>query len=157
MKRVLVVIIALSLFLVLGCSSPVVEEDPVPDTIEGTIEKLFDDRVVEITINDHFEKESKKIVLVDLRARSGPTARSTINGAHSDAIKLMQGVFSFEEVIEVTSFWETVLVDQYGQEKVDNIVKVSFDRETADKIKWENIKSDNIPNIATDYWKHGSF
>ncbi|MFS0783220.1 hypothetical protein [Bacillus sp. 1P06AnD] len=44
--------------------------------------------------------------------------------------------------------------DQYGQESNDIIMKLSFSKETIDKINFDNLLTDNIPTIADSYWQH---
>lgn len=46
------------------------------------------------------------------------------------------------------------LVDQYGNEKDGSVVKVTLNKETLQKINFDNFKIDNLKNIADSYWEH---
>lgn len=46
------------------------------------------------------------------------------------------------------------LEDQYGKTSYDVVMKITFKRETIDKINFDNFNNDNVPNIADEYWQH---
>jgi len=46
------------------------------------------------------------------------------------------------------------LVDQYGEEKLSRVALITIERETWEKINWDNFLTDDIPNIADSFWLH---
>lgn len=45
-------------------------------------------------------------------------------------------------------------MDQYGNEKKDNVMKITLNRETLDKINYDNFLHNNLPKVANQYWEH---
>ena len=48
----------------------------------------------------------------------------------------------------------TTLVDQFGNEEDEIAMKTSFSKDTRDKINFDKVLFDNLPNIADEYWHH---
>lgn len=49
------------------------------------------------------------------------------------------------------------LQDVYGNSSDNIVMKISFSRETIDKINFKNFLFDDIPNVADKYWEHPAF
>ncbi len=47
-----------------------------------------------------------------------------------------------------------VLVDQYGKESLSRVALITINRETWEKINWDNFLTDNLPDVADGYWLH---
>ena len=70
--------------------------------------------------------------------------------------KILKGIANEKEISEIAFFWQFETVDPYGTKKVDNVMKIIFNRETIDKINFSNLIFENIPKTATTYWEHPS-
>ncbi|PFP97717.1 hypothetical protein COK06_13060 [Bacillus cereus] len=71
-----------------------------------------------------------------------------------DTISILKDIKDEKEISEITFFYKYPLVDAYGNEKKDNVMKLQFNRETLDKINYDNLLHDNLPKIANQYWEH---
>lgn len=49
------------------------------------------------------------------------------------------------------------LTDVYGNSKDSIVMRIEFNRETAGKVNWSGILTENIPVAANDYWEHPAF
>ncbi|MDA2566431.1 hypothetical protein PDQ34_21020 [Bacillus cereus] len=102
----------------------------------------------EINTNAASENSNDKIVLL--------TVKPTVNDKLimlENASKILEKISKIENISEVVIFMNTTLVDQYGRESDDNVMKIIFNRETLKKINFKNLVWDNIPEIADEYWQ----
>ncbi len=49
------------------------------------------------------------------------------------------------------------MIDTYGNKTKDVVMKITLDRETLDKINYDNLPRENLPIIAKQYWMHPGF
>ncbi|PEL17641.1 hypothetical protein CN599_16370 [Bacillus wiedmannii] len=71
-----------------------------------------------------------------------------------DTISILKDIKDEKQISEITFFYKYPLVDAYGNEKKDNVMKIQLNRETLDKINYDNLLHDNLPKIANQYWEH---
>ena len=113
-------------------------------------------RIIELQVNDNLGTPDKtdKIIIAKLYADENLTTNMTRDGILMDSKDLFQEMFKHKEISEAVLMWNFTLVDQYGNESVDTILKIGLDRATADKINWKNFHYKNFENIAPQYFVH---
>lgn len=127
------------------------------DKLNKIVNKKFGkDKVESIQINDNLgtDDPKDKIVLVTAEAKESATQNYTRKGMWIDTIYILKDLKDEKEISEITFFYKYPLVDAYGNEKKDNVMKLQFNRETLDKINYDNLLHDNLPKIANQYWEH---
>lgn len=133
------------------------KEKGLEDKLNKVVNKKFGkDKVESIQINDNLgtDDPNDKIVLVTAEAKESATQNYTRKGMWIDTIYILKDLKDEKEISEITFFYKYPLVDAYGNEKKDNVMKLQFNRETLDKINYDNLLHDNLPKIANQYWEH---
>ncbi|WP_257205865.1 hypothetical protein [Bacillus sp. AFS051223] len=67
---------------------------------------------------------------------------------------MLKDIAKEKDISEVVFFWKFQLEDAYGNKKQENVMKVTYNRETIDKINFDNFSFKNIPTTADQYWQH---
>jgi hypothetical protein len=113
-------------------------------------------RIMELQVNDNAGTPDKtdKIIIAKLYANENLTTNLTRDGILMDSKDLFEEIFKHKEISEAVLMWNLTLVDQYGNESVDTVLKVGLDRATADKINWKNFSYKNFENVAPQYFVH---
>jgi uncharacterized membrane protein len=124
----------------------------------GKKTNMDNDRIIDIQVNDHLgtEEDNDYIIIAKLFANENLTANMTRKGILKQSTEVFEPLFSTDGVTEVVLMWHLTLVDAYGNEKDDTVVKVTLSKETADKINWDNFDYNNYTTIADDYWHHAA-
>lgn len=133
------------------------KEKGLEDKLNKVVNKKFGkDKVESIQINDNLgtDDPNDKIVLVTAEAKESATQNYTRKGMWIDTIYILKDLKDEKGISEITFFYKYPLVDAYGNEKKDNVMKLQFNRETLDKINYDNLLHDNLPKIANQYWEH---
>lgn len=133
------------------------KEKGLEDKLNKVVNKKFGkDKVESIQINDNrgTDDPNDKIVLVTAEAKESATQNYTRKGMWIDTISILKDLKDEKGISEITFFYKYPLVDAYGNEKKDNVMKVQFNRDTLDKINYDNLLHDNLPKIANQYWEH---
>ncbi|MEK4167317.1 hypothetical protein [Anoxybacillus sp. FSL W8-0104] len=122
----------------------------------GKKSNMGEKRIIELQVNDNLGTPDKtdKIIIAKLYANENLTTNMTRDGILMDSKDLFQEMFKHKEISEAVLMWNLTLVDQYGNESVDTVLKVGLDRATADKINWKNFYYKNFENIAPQYFVH---
>ncbi|HBK85522.1 MAG TPA: hypothetical protein DDZ53_05775, partial [Firmicutes bacterium] len=101
--------------------------------------------------------ENNTLVL-DLNASENFTKSTTRQSMLIKAPKIFGKAFADRpELTSITISWYLDLVDVRGNEKVGKVMTITFTRENADTVNWENIDPENIPLVADAYWQHSLF
>ncbi|AMR84524.1 MULTISPECIES: hypothetical protein [Bacillus] len=111
---------------------------------------------LEINKNMGTATEDDKIAILTIHASDNLTDNMFKQGMWMDTQKILKGIANEKEISEIAFFWQFETVDPYGTKKVDNVMKIIFNRETIDKINFSNFIFENIPKTATTYWEHPS-
>ena len=106
-------------------------------------------RIVEITVGEE--------LFIELNASENFTVNMTKTGILLNTKELFAALFAMDDINIVTISWQLPLVDTYGNEELDRVMLISMGVETAGKVNWENVLTDNIPVIADSYWEHPAF
>lgn len=126
------------------------EKEPV--TIEDKVQKIgkkvFNDKLIKtefVSATNHVNISFNTI---------GLSVGMDKNAANSDVKEALEKIQALEEIESVTFIGNGELVDEYGNSESEKILTYDFDRETMNKINYDNVVIDNIPDIATDYYQH---
>ncbi len=175
-------VIAVFLVLAIGSIAPDDNDEPEedeteeveviedPETFEEEVEVLVGDlidvennqgekRVIGVIHSEDEEGEFMALLIKGDEVASNTLARNDILFKTVDLFNpLYELVDKKEEKIDhITLQWHLGVVDAYGEAEDKNVISVSFDRENANKVDWENVSIENIPIIATHYWQHPLF
>lgn len=72
----------------------------------------------------------------------------------TNSVKFMEKMKSLKEVTQATLVIQTPLTDQYGNVKNGEVMRVTMNRETLDKINFENFDAENLSSVADNYYEH---
>ena len=122
----------------------------------GKKTNMGEKRIIELQVNDNMgtDDTNDKIVIAKLYADDGFSNDSIRKKILMNSKDLFETLFKRKEISEVVLLWQFSLVDAYGKESVDTILKVGLDHETADKINWKNFDYNNFELVATQYYTH---
>ncbi|MEK4742666.1 MULTISPECIES: hypothetical protein [unclassified Bacillus (in: firmicutes)] len=131
------------------------------ESLEDKVTKLVNDKfgkkeVESVKVNDNLgtENPNDKIVLITAEAKENVSANYTKKGMWIDTISILKDLKNEKNISEIAFFYKYPLVDQYGNEKKDNVMKITLNRETLDKINYDNFLHNNLPKVANQYWEH---
>ncbi|ETT85563.1 hypothetical protein [Bacillus mycoides] len=131
------------------------------ESLEDKVKKLASNefgkgKVESVKVNDNLgtEDPNDKIVLITAEAKENVSANFTKKGMWIATISILKDLKDEKNISEIAFFYKYPLVDQYGKEKKDNVMKITLNRETLDKINYDNFIHNNLPKIANQYWEH---
>lgn len=135
------------------------EKQPAP--LEEKLNKITQNKVgkknVEsIKLNDNLgtEAPNDKIALITLSGKDNLTSNMIKKGMWKDTSDMLKDIAKEKDISEVVFFWKFELEDTYGNKKNENVMKITYNRETIDKINFDNFSFNNIPTTANQYWQH---
>ncbi len=129
-------------------------DDTVKDTVIkelGTKANTGKKRLVQEGSSDI---DGGKSVVVTMAGDELFTTKSTLRQMETNSAKLFEKLFKDKKVARVTLVWRQTLVDTYGKESDDNVLKIELTRATANKIEWKNFNAENFEQVADNYWVH---
>lgn len=78
-------------------------------------------------------------------------------GIWIDAQEIFEKVYTdYSDIGRVAVFAYFPLQDKYGNSEDELVMKIMLDDETASKINWENFLTDNMPQVADNYYIHSA-
>lgn len=111
-------------------------------------------RITEVNFND----PEPKAIIVRWAINDSLTEGFIISGAQHDATNILKAIddsgIDYSYVILSGSF---PLVDTYGKTEEKNVVNLTFNKSTTERIEWEGFNSDNIYYIADEAYVHTLF
>ena len=126
------------------------DENKAVKTPEDIVKKVIEkDRIVEINKNDQ-----NGHLLVRFKGSENLTNESTVKGFLVDIRDLLKNLKSDSSIQTFTFNVTYSLVDNYGNESEDIVIKARFNRETVDKINFDKFDFNKIPEVADEYWSH---
>ncbi|MEK5323317.1 hypothetical protein [Aeribacillus sp. FSL M8-0254] len=126
------------------------DENKEVKTPEDIVKKVIEkDRIVEINKNDQ-----NGHLLVRFKGSENLTNESTVKGFLVDIRDLLKNLKSDSSIQTFTFNVTYSLVDNYGNESEDIVIKAGFNRETVDKINFDKFDFNKIPEVADEYWSH---
>ncbi|MGH0945480.1 hypothetical protein ACQVTS_31460 [Bacillus mycoides] len=127
------------------------------NNVKKVVNKKFGEKKVEsIQINDNLgtENENDKIVLITAEGKENVSKNYTKKGMWTDTVSILKDLSNEKNISEITFFYKYPLIDAYGNEKKDTVMKINLNRDTLDKINFDNFSYDNLPKISNQYWEH---
>ena len=128
-----------------------------PDIIASEfIKKKFGtnkDEKKKAVVSTSFDKGVVEGVALEVTYWSPATAKKDFLNNSKDYMEKMK---SLKEVTQATLVIQVPLTDQYGNVKNGEVMRVMMNRETLDKINFENFSVDDISIIADDYYEHAA-
>ncbi|PIQ91517.1 MAG: hypothetical protein COV70_03370 [Parcubacteria group bacterium CG11_big_fil_rev_8_21_14_0_20_39_22] len=93
---------------------------------------------------------------IDYVAKENLSTNLTRRGILSDTKDLVKELSSIvgQDVNAIVVEPHLTLVDQFGEESLSRVALITIERETWEKINWNNFLTDNLPDIADSYWLH---
>lgn len=80
------------------------------------------------------------------------------SAARRDATEMLKAIHnSGIDYIYVILSGSFSMVDKYGNTSEDNVFNLTFNKDTVEKINWDNFRSDNIDNIADEAFIYPEF
>ncbi len=132
-----------------------------PASLEDKINKIAQDNVgkknvesIQLNNNLGTEAENDKIALITLSGKDNLTNNMIKKGMWKDTTDMLKDIAKEKDISEVVFFWKFELEDTYGNKKNENVMKITYNRETIDKINFDNFSFNNIPTTANQYWQH---
>ena len=94
------------------------------------------------------KSEDKEKLAISLRKDQGVGK----DGMHDDAVKIVSNYYSERGKANklMLTFWGDFITDS-GHEIEARVLKVTFTKDNAEYINWDNIYFENIPSIADEY------
>lgn len=135
-----------------GGSTDASESDELPEKLEDRIKLYAKEAFGDENINTATFLEGNVHVMADIP--EGFTNDSIKYGMHDDILKMLQKLNKEEKVKSAQIDLRYTLVDKYGNESMEPVMRTDFSKKTINKINFENARPKNLPDIADDYWKH---
>lgn len=125
-------------------------------SVVGETNNMDNKSISNLDINENYgtEEDGDKLIIANINASENLTNNMTKKGILIDSAKIFENLFKINNISEVTLNWDFPLVDQYGNEEIGTILRVTIDKEIVKKINWENFNNDNLANISKEYWEH---
>ncbi|MGG1167075.1 hypothetical protein [Bacillus mycoides] len=136
------------------------KEESLEDKVKKAVNKKLEEKNLEsIQINDNpaTEDPKDKIVLITAEEKDRATINLTKTGMWKDTIAILKELKSEKNISEIEFNYKYPMIDTYGNKSKDVVMKITLDRETLDKINYENLPRENLPIIAKKYWMHPGF
>lgn len=100
---------------------------------------------------------SEDKIAISLNGSDNVTNNAVKEMMWMDSAKILELIEEESGSKDISVNWQFPLVDTYGNETDEVVMSFDLDRETLNKINWENFSSDNIPNISKNYYEHAAF
>lgn len=173
-KKLSFVFVALA--LVIGLSSATQEDAQMRETNEEIVSGQSDTHTYVTTDPESYERKVELLTLetlgadtvinlidiinseltIDYVASDNLTDSLVRRGIIMDAAELMEKLAPTvpSEITTVNFNSSLKLVDEYGNTSLDKVGLISFNRDTWEKINWENFITDNVATVADYFWIH---
>lgn len=152
-------IIALSVLLLVACG----ETKEYPTMTEVAAEKeakekaevySIDEAVKSVTKKPYEVKQNEGIVSITIE--DDTLHEGSKRKILKDSAKLFAELSKVEGITAPMIYWTSTLTDQYGNERIGEILAISIDEETFAKINWDNYKELDIEALANGYSQHAT-
>lgn len=97
------------------------------------------------------------LLKVTMNADESLSTKSTKESMWIDTADALEAVHSIEEIKQIAIIWKFPMVDTYGNTESLEVMRIFVNRETLDKINYENFNYQKIPDIAFNYYMHPTF
>jgi hypothetical protein len=136
------------------------------DDTQTTDEPQTPEERIMYEINERLGEQTNEDKARVVKVEYGEFTKVTLNGDESfsnkdlksnllsDTADVFQIIFKNEEVNKAMVGIQTTFVDEYGKESDEDGVRVVLNRDTYDKIVWENFDVENYENVAESLYIH---
>jgi len=132
-------------------------EDYVDDLIENTIGHSTNMGYKRLLDSWTEGYNNEKLVLM-LQGDENFTTGMTKGGIINNTEEIIRKLYSERDDINNLELrWYMVLIDERGNEENTEIINIEFSRSNYNSVNWDNFLTDNLPNIADDYWAHPNY
>lgn len=129
------------------------EKKQIAENTSKIQNKISVENVVKSVTSDEFE-----VILNDGIASITIENKKAHEGSKSDMLKVSAEIFAgLSKLVGVTSAtikWHAPLTDQYGNEKMDEVLSIMMDGDTFAKVNWANYESLDLEVIAPGFKQH---
>lgn len=126
---------------------------PAPLSNKEIIQKAIEDVIgAENLITFNYIPENN-FSLISFKGKENLTHNMTVGGMYLDIFNILKKIQSTIDT-DVDFGIMYSLQDQYGNVDDVYVIKATFKKETIKKINFENAISDNIPEMADEWWNH---
>ncbi|KYG90042.1 hypothetical protein A0U40_07310 [[Bacillus] sp. KCTC 13219] len=101
---------------------------------------------------DIFEED--KAIILALNAGENVTVNLTKKGMWKNSKKVLEPLSKIDGLELIIIHWYYPLIDAYGNEKDVMVMAFEVNKETLNKINWDNFLTDNVPNVVSSYFEH---
>ncbi|MFE5392578.1 hypothetical protein [Bacillus thuringiensis] len=136
------------------------KEDLLEDKVKKAVNKKLKEKNVEsVKVSDkpNTANLNEKIVLITAGENSGVTINLTKWGMWKNTIDILKELKDEKNISEIEFNYKFPMIDTYGNKSKEIVMKITLDRETLDKINYDNLPKENLPIIAKKYWTHPGF
>ncbi|WP_133582420.1 hypothetical protein [Aureibacillus halotolerans] len=85
------------------------------------------------------------------------TKSMMISSAYLEILEVLEKTDSIQELDSISFGAQAEFIDQYGNDGMSSVLGLHFPKETRDKINFESIDYNNLPNLAEGVFIHPSF
>lgn len=137
-------------------------ENKVPiaePSIESKIETICKDQLgskfIEVEIRDNAGQPGTKIVVPKFKGNEGWDNEGTRKAMIMQTRDLFNKLFSSDlPISKCVAMIKFPMVDKYGNESNDNVMKCTLTDTTAAKINWKNVNQIDFKPVLDDVWIH---
>ncbi|WP_257130128.1 hypothetical protein [Bacillus thuringiensis] len=136
------------------------KEESLEDKVKKAVNKRLGEKNVEsVKVSDKPDTENpnEKIVLITAGENSSVTINLTKRGMWKNTIDILKELKDEKNISEIEFNYKFPMIDTYGNKSKEIVMKITLDRETLDKINYDNLPKENLPILAKKYWKHPGF
>lgn len=145
------------------------DSDEVKEDVQESSKELsVEDKVIE-SVNDELgaktntkKKRIHKVEVYDdvanvwINANENLTKGMMKKGIWRDTIEVVEELSDIKEIERFQIVWMLPFTDKYGKETDSKAMSADFPREVIEKIDFENVDYNNVPDISENYWEHNA-
>lgn len=105
---------------------------------------------------DDVKVENSNLTII-LNADDNFTPNMIKTGILMKTDKVLKAIEKEHKFEIITVMWKFPLVDTYGNKSNEEVLRISLNRETLNKINWDNFDYNNFEKIANNYFEHPAF
>ncbi|RFA36250.1 hypothetical protein CAI16_05530 [Virgibacillus dokdonensis] len=126
------------------------KKESTEDKIKKSAKKAYDkDQKLKVKFN-----KDSGIVLLDAKLSDNLTTNLIIDGALIDATDALEQLKGIDEIKMIQFDFKGTFADTYGEETEETAISFMIDKETLDKINFDNFDFSNLEEVAKDYYVH---
>lgn len=129
-------------------------QEEVEHTREETLEKhakdVYGKKLIEV---EYIEDTGHYRVIAETAKLSPKMDRQS---AYIDTTKMLEKIKE-DDIESIYIELRAIFRDVYGNEEQGKGIAYWFDKETIDKINFDNMIAKNLPDVADSYWQHPAF